>query len=118
MLSSLLNDVRHLMECPNPPKLLSSLINLYKAVKNLLPASKSFTFNKGSLVSRTLKLTILLTVIFVVSVIGSYQVKYIEAQSTNTSSLFEFFEKGNSLHSLGRYEEAITLYDKALEVDP
>ena len=85
---------------------------------NVQLISKSFRFNIDGFVSYLTTVTMLLTVLLVVSVGSNYQIQNVEAQSTNTSSFSELFEKGNSLGNLGKYEEAISWYDKALEVDP
>jgi len=62
--------------------------------------------------------TMLLTAIFVVSVIGIYQIESAEAQSTNTSSVSELIDNGISLGNIGKSEEAISWFDKALEIHP
>ena len=85
---------------------------------NVQLISKSLRFNVDGLVSYLTTVTMLLTVLLVVSVGSNYQIENVEAQSTNTSSFSELFEKGNSLGSLGKYEEAISWFDKALKVDP
>ncbi|MGB8163347.1 MAG: tetratricopeptide repeat protein, partial [Nitrososphaeraceae archaeon] len=85
---------------------------------NVQLISKSFRFNVESLVSYLTTVTMLLTALLVVSIGSNYQIENVEAQSTNTSSFSELFEKGNSLGNLGKYEEAISWYDKALKVDP
>jgi tetratricopeptide (TPR) repeat protein len=82
-----------------------------------------------------------MTAILAVGFIGFYQFESTEAQVTNTSSVSELTDKGNSLSNLdplaldlenvdimnekgialgklGRYEEAITWFDKALSIDP
>ncbi|MDW0288181.1 MAG: tetratricopeptide repeat protein, partial [Nitrososphaeraceae archaeon] len=80
--------------------------------------SKYYRFNIDGFVSYLTTVTMLLTVLLIVSVGSNYQIQNVEAQSTNTSSFSELFEKGNSLGNLGKYEEAISWYDKALEADP
>jgi hypothetical protein len=52
--------------------------------------------------------TMLLTAILVVSVIGIYQIESAEAQSTNTSSVSELIDNGISLGNIGKSEEAIS----------
>jgi tetratricopeptide (TPR) repeat protein len=47
-----------------------------------------------------------------------YLVENVEAQSTNSSSVDELINEGDSLFNQGRYEEAIIWYDKALKIDP
>ena len=63
----------------------------------------------------------LLTAFLVVSVGGSYQIDEVEAsvspQSTNTSSVDELIYEGDSLFNQGKYEEAITYFDKVLASD-
>ena len=60
----------------------------------------------------------LLTAILVVSVIGVYQIESAEGQATNSSSVSELIDNGNSLSDLEKYEEAITWFDRALTLDP
>ena len=76
---------------------------------NVRLISKSFRFNVDGLISYLTTVTMLLTVLLVLSVGSNYQIENVEAQSTNTSSFSELFEKGNSLGNLGKYEEAIEL---------
>lgn len=69
----------------------------------------------------TVKLTMSLIIILVISIIHSYQIEHVQASvspSANSSLIFELIEKGNSFSNLGRYNEAITYYDKALAIDP
>lgn len=93
--------------------------------------SKIFPFITGGLVSYLVTVTILLTVILVVGASSGYQIEKVEAsfsQSANTSNVYEsdidpknitaLVEKGISLDELGKYEEAINWYDKALQIDP
>ena len=103
--------------------------------------SKFFPFNKNIFVSYSIIVTILLTAILVVSVSGVYPNGSAEGKTANTSSVSELIdngdslvnldplaldlenvdimnEKGIALGKLGRYEEAITWFDKALSIDP
>jgi tetratricopeptide (TPR) repeat protein len=60
----------------------------------------------------------LLTVVIVMGIGSSYQIESAEGQLPNTSSVSELVEKANSLYNMSKYEESITWYDKALEIDP
>jgi tetratricopeptide (TPR) repeat protein len=42
----------------------------------------------------------------------------IESEAGNQSIVETLNDKGDSLNDLGRYEEAITYYDKALSIEP
>ena len=74
---------------------------------------KIFPFNIACFVSYFITVTILLTVLLFVS----DGIERVEAQLTNTSSLTELIVKGDSLFNQGKYEEAITYFDKVLALD-
>ena len=59
----------------------------------------------------------LLTVLIFASIGGSNEIESAEAQLTNISSIPELYAKGDSLFNQGRYEEAITYFDKVLALD-
>ena len=75
-----------------------------------------FRIKRKSFVSYHIIVTLLTAIL--VGFIGFCQIESAGAQITNTSSISELIDKGNSLFFLGRYEEAITWYDKALAVEP
>lgn len=53
-----------------------------------------------------------MTALLVVSLYSNYQIGTAETQLTNTSSVSELIEKGDSFYDLGRYDKAIAWYDK------
>ena len=59
----------------------------------------------------------LLTVLIFASIGGSNEIESVEAQLTNISSIPELYAKGDSLFNQGRYDEAITYFDKVLALD-
>jgi tetratricopeptide (TPR) repeat protein len=77
-----------------------------------------FPFKREDFVSSLAVVTFLLTILLVVSVGGSCKIQSVEAQLTNTSSSTELIIKGDSLFNQGKYEEAITYFDKVLALDP
>jgi hypothetical protein len=80
-----------------------------RTLKGNLPSiSKIFPFNIDCSASYSMTVTMLLTAILVVSVIGIYQIESAEAQSTNTSSVSELIDNGISLGNIGKSEEAIS----------
>ena len=79
---------------------------------------KYLLFNKNWHFSNPITVTIFPAVIFCTDFGSNYHIGNVAAQSANTSSISELTDKGNSLFYLGKYEEAITWYDKALEVYP
>ena len=78
--------------------------------------SKFIPFNTITFVSYLVIVT-LLTFLIISNVSVSYQIGSAQAQVTNTSSASDLTDKGISLADLGKYEEAIEWYDKALEID-
>ena len=76
-----------------------------------------FPFKREDFVSSLAVVTFLLTILLVVSVGGSCKIQSVEAQLTNTSSSTELIIKGDSLFNQGKYEEAITYFDKVLALD-
>ena len=80
--------------------------------ENLPHICKLFPFKREGFITYSLIVTILLTVVILAGIGGNYQIESVEAQSANASSISESIEKGNSLFALGKYEEAITWYDK------
>ena len=81
------------------------------------PISKIFPFKTHHFVSYPITVTMLLTVLLLSSVGGSYEIESAEAQLTNISSIPELYAKGDSLFNQGRYDEAITYFDKVLALD-
>src|SRR5919106_6999875 len=75
-------------------------------------------FNIDVFITYSVSVTMFLTAMLVVGVTSIYQIGNVEAQSTNISSVSELIAKGDSLFNQGKYEEAITYFDKILALDP
>lgn len=70
---------------------------------------QSFFVHFSLKTDRSITVTMLITVVYVVS-FGDYQIGNVEAQLTNTSSVSELIDNGNSLANLGKYKEAISYF--------
>jgi tetratricopeptide (TPR) repeat protein len=86
-------------------------------LKDSPPHISNFPFNIDDFVSY-LTTTLLLVIVIVIGNNDDYRIENVEAQVSNTSSISELIAQGNSLIELGKYEESIVWFDKALAIEP
>ncbi|HEY9491598.1 MAG TPA: tetratricopeptide repeat protein, partial [Nitrososphaeraceae archaeon] len=84
--------------------------------QNFRSIFKDFSLNR-KLVIFSITVTILFSILVLLDLGVHYLIGTVEAQLNNTSSVSELIAKGDSLFNQGKYEEAITYFDKILALD-
>ena len=91
-----------------------------KLKDNAGPMVKTFQINKFTFID-SLSVTIFLILIFTWAAQNNFQIKHVEAissQTTNSSLVSGKIQEGNLLMNKSKYEDAIKLYDQVLKIDP
>lgn len=91
-----------------------------KLKENAGPMVKTFQINKFTFID-FLAVTIFLILIHICIAHSIFQIKDVEAissQTTNSTLVSEKIQEGNLLINKSRYDDAIKLYDQVLKIDP
>ena len=91
-----------------------------KLKENAGPMVKPFQINKFTFID-SLSVTIFLILIFTWAAQNNFQIKHVEAissQTTNSTLVSEKIQEGNLLINKSKYDDAIKLYDQVLKIDP
>jgi len=98
----------------------SNLKFIEKLKENAGPMVKPFQINQFTFID-SLSVTIFLILIFTWAAQNNFQIKHVEAissQTTNSTLVSEMIQEGNLLINKSQYEDAIKLYDQILKIDP
>jgi len=91
-----------------------------KLKDNAGPMAKTFQINKFTFID-FLAVTIFLILIHICIAHSIFQIKDVEAissQTTNSTLVSEKIQEGNLLINKSKYDDAIKLYDQVLKIDP